>query len=214
MAGVTGAEVLRVGVLDALPLMGDAIEAAVSESGVVEVAMVASRVGEFAAVVGDVDVVVVGVSCDDSGVALLREAAKLNVPLVVCLHEVRDYLISAALSCRIHCVVSMSDSAAMLHRGLTLAANAEWFMGQSIEGRFKSGQGARALLRSSDVTRDHRRLMVGVCRGWTSKQLAEEIGVAPSTVEYRKRRLVRDLGLQKSIDLVRYAHREGLIDDD
>jgi len=51
-----------------------------------------------------------------------------------------------------------------------------------------------------------------LARGLTVKQCARRMGLAPSTVDNHKLRLMRKLGVHKTVDLAVLAVREGLLD--
>jgi len=54
-------------------------------------------------------------------------------------------------------------------------------------------------------------VLLYLVRGLTVKQCAERMNLAESTVDNHKARLMRKLGIHRSVDLVRWATREGLL---
>ena len=52
-------------------------------------------------------------------------------------------------------------------------------------------------------------LLVG---GLSNQEIAEKLVVSPSTVQTHRGHILRKLGLETTIDLVRYAIRHGLIE--
>ena len=210
--GVSETGSLRVCVFDGSPIVRASLMAVIDKHDGMQAVTCAGTFGDAALIGVGWDVVMVGVPSDGAAVSTLRQAADLESPIVVCLHAVRDHLIGAALELGIQCIVSTADSAVSMAHAVRSAARRNSSFGRTIWRRFKSSKSGHVRLRSSDLTDGHRRLIAGVCRGWTSERLAKELGVSASTVEYRKRRLVAELGLRKSIDLLRYARSEGFMD--
>ncbi len=56
-------------------------------------------------------------------------------------------------------------------------------------------------------------VMVKLADGKTVKQCAQALGLSPHTADNYKTRLMRKLGIHKSVDLVRLAIREGLVSE-
>jgi DNA-binding NarL/FixJ family response regulator len=56
--------------------------------------------------------------------------------------------------------------------------------------------------------------MVLLAEGLSVGQAAEKLFISPKTVENHRSNIMRKLGIHKTIDLVRYAARLGLIDID
>lgn len=54
-------------------------------------------------------------------------------------------------------------------------------------------------------------VLLYLVRGLTVKQCAERMNLAESTVDNHKARLMRKLGIHRSVDLVRWATRQGLL---
>jgi two-component system response regulator NreC len=65
----------------------------------------------------------------------------------------------------------------------------------------------------SHLTRREIEVLKLVALGHSVKHCAELLDIAPSTLDNHKSRLMKKLGLHKSLELVRFAVREGLIEN-
>jgi len=64
---------------------------------------------------------------------------------------------------------------------------------------------------SPDALSDRQRHIAGaIAKGQTARQIAESLGLSRKTVEYHKYKLMRDLGLESSAELIRFAVEHGL----
>ena len=50
-----------------------------------------------------------------------------------------------------------------------------------------------------------------IADGYSSKEIAQQLGISPSTVEVHRRNIMRKVGLHKVAELTRYAIRSSLI---
>ncbi len=57
-----------------------------------------------------------------------------------------------------------------------------------------------------------REVMFLLVRGLSNQEIAEKLVISPSTVQTHRARILQKLGLETTIDLVRYAIRHGLIE--
>jgi DNA-binding NarL/FixJ family response regulator len=64
------------------------------------------------------------------------------------------------------------------------------------------------------LTSREQEVMVLLAEGLSVSQVAEKLFISPKTVENHRSNIMRKLGIHKTIDLVRYAARLGLIDID
>jgi len=55
-------------------------------------------------------------------------------------------------------------------------------------------------------------IMLLIVQGFTNQQIAEKLVVSPSTVQTHRSHILQKLGLETTVDLVRYAIRHGLIE--
>lgn len=65
----------------------------------------------------------------------------------------------------------------------------------------------------SDLSNRELQVLVRLARGATTREVAEELCLSPSTVETYRSRILEKLGLRNNSDLTRFAVRRGLIDN-
>ena len=62
------------------------------------------------------------------------------------------------------------------------------------------------------LTRREKEVLVLVAQGYTTREIADRLGVSVRTVEDHRSHLMRKLGARNLADLTRYAVREGLVE--
>lgn len=65
----------------------------------------------------------------------------------------------------------------------------------------------------ADLTPRERQILIGLAEGLSVKRCAEALEISPNTVDNHKTRIMRKLGVHKTVDLTRFALRHGLIAD-
>lgn len=60
-----------------------------------------------------------------------------------------------------------------------------------------------------ELTRREREILQLVVDGYTSKQMADKLGLSPRTVDHHRSNLLRKFGMNNSVDLVNFAVRNG-----
>lgn len=60
-----------------------------------------------------------------------------------------------------------------------------------------------------ELTRREREILQLVVDGFTSKQIADTLGLSPRTVDHHRSNLLRKFGMSNSVDLVNFAVRNG-----
>lgn len=63
-----------------------------------------------------------------------------------------------------------------------------------------------------ELSEREREVMFLLVRGLSNQEIAERLVISPSTVQTHRTRILQKLGLETTIDLVRYAIRHGLIE--
>ncbi|MDJ0785585.1 MAG: response regulator transcription factor [Myxococcota bacterium] len=64
----------------------------------------------------------------------------------------------------------------------------------------------------STLSRREREVLGWIAEGHSAKEVGNELGISPKTVEAHRTRIMRKLGARKATELVRYAVRHGLIE--
>ncbi len=78
----------------------------------------------------------------------------------------------------------------------------------------RSNRGADAKPAYADITPREREVMGLVAEGFTSREISGKLYISPRTVENHRCRIMRKLGVQSPVEMVRCAARMGLIDLD
>ena len=175
------------------------------------------------------DLAVVDISLPDkSGIQLVRELAaalpQMRI-IVVSMHSKVDYIVEAFQAGATGYVTKDSASENLL-TGLLAVAKGEIFLDPSI-----SREVARRLLEAPGHRRDQQGAVAGdgsaaydaltprerevmrlVCEGMYTKEIADALSISIKTVEHHRAGVMRKLGMQNTVELVRYAVKIGLID--
>ena len=86
---------------------------------------------------------------------------------------------------------------------------------EEVTGQAAPGTGpAGRTPRDGPLTRRERQVLVGVAEGATVKEIAAFLGISPKTAHVHRANASRKLGLRGTADVVRWAHRQGLVDLD
>jgi len=95
-----------------------------------------------------------------------------------------------------------------VHRGrFFLSPGISRFVVEGFLGRRRDSAAPR---RKGDLTLREREVLQLVAEGFTTKGIAERLGLSPNTVRVHKNSIRSKLGLHRQSDLIRYAVREGI----
>jgi len=168
------------------------------------------------------DVALVDISLPDrSGIQLVRELRAL-LPhlsiLVVSMHTKADYIVEA-IRAGANGYVTKDAAAERLLDGLRQVGDGAFYLdpaiSQDVSRELLLGpQKAEPAFASAydSLTQREREVMRLVVEGLTTKEVAEGLAISVKTAEHHRCNLMKKLGLQNSVELVRYASRLGLID--
>jgi DNA-binding NarL/FixJ family response regulator len=170
------------------------------------------------------DLVLMDISLPDQNGFQLTQAIRSMISetrvLVISMHSKIDYIVKAFQSGATGYIVKESASDRLL-QGLDLVARGDYFLDSSV-----SHQVVEKLLGSAvretkigdaaygALTPREQEVMRLLAEGLSTKEAAERLFISPKTVENHRTHIMNKLGLQSSLDLVRYAVRLGLIDVD
>lgn len=83
---------------------------------------------------------------------------------------------------------------------------------QTVPAREGTGKSKQVASPFSRLSRREMEVLIHLARGLTVKQCAEQLHLSPNTVDNHKARLMSKLGIHRSVDLIRLALREKLIE--
>lgn len=78
-------------------------------------------------------------------------------------------------------------------------------------GEIQADQRKQMTLNKKGLSARERQVLSSVARGYSNKQIAEQLGVSTASVEQYRLRLSRKLGAKNRVDLVDYALQSGLL---
>jgi len=150
----------------------------------------------------------------------LREALPETKFIIISMHSEADYIVEAFRAGATGYMIKES-AASNLIRGLDTVASGEMFLDNALsqEVVFKLLQAKANPSKDeqdpySTLTAREQEVMRMLAEGLTTKEVAERLYISPKTVENHRTNLMKKLGLQSTVELIRYAARLGLIDLD
>ncbi|RJP85109.1 MAG: DNA-binding response regulator [Desulfobacteraceae bacterium] len=170
------------------------------------------------------DVALVDVSLpDQSGIDLIPEILKYSpqtLVLIVSMHSKIDYIVKAFQTGAMGYIVK--DSAAeMLLKGMDQILSGNYFMDTSVSHQVVKKLAGMPVREKAEadtgydaLTPREQEIVVLLAEGLSIKQAAGRLFISPKTVENHRANIMRKLGLQSTMELVRYAAKIGLIDID
>lgn len=168
------------------------------------------------------DVALVDISLPDrSGIQLVRELRAFSPGLsilVVSMHTKVDYIV-AAIKAGANGYVTKDAAAERLLEALRQVSDGAFYLDPAISQEVsrellvgaKKSETAPANAYDSLTARE-REVMRMVVEGLTTKEVAEGLSISVKTAEHHRCSVMKKLGLQNSVELVRYASRLGLVD--
>ena len=170
------------------------------------------------------DIIILDISLpDQSGIQVAQEIRKLLPEikiLVVSMHSKIDYIKEVFLAGATGYVVKDSASERLVD-GLDHVSKGRFYLDspvskEVIEQLLKTPvKGAK--ITDSDygtLTPREQEIMRLVAEGLSTKKIAESVFISPKTVENHRANIMKKLGLNSTIELIRYAVKIGLIDVD
>jgi len=214
----------RILIVDDHPLFREGLKSILRRDAGIEVSGEAGNAAEALrqARTDTPDVALVDISLPDrSGIQLVRELRallpRLSI-LVVSMHTKADYIVEA-IRAGANGYVTKDAAAERLLDGLRQVGDGAFYLdpaiSQDVSRELLLGpQKAEPAFASAydSLTQREREVMRLVVEGLTTKEVAEGLAISVKTAEHHRCNLMKKLGLQNSVELVRYASRLGLID--
>jgi DNA-binding NarL/FixJ family response regulator len=146
--------------------------------------------------------------------AELRRGSPETRVLILSMHDNTEYVLES-LRAGVHGYLLKDGAAAELGDAIRAVCRGESFfsppvayrLGAVVRGEV-SGGAAEVL---AQLTARERQVLVGVARGQTNKQMAQELGISHRTVESHRESLMRKLGVYTVAGLTRIALEERLL---
>jgi DNA-binding NarL/FixJ family response regulator len=149
----------------------------------------------------------------------LRDALPETRFIIISMHSEADYIVEAFRAGATGYMIKES-AAANLIQGLNTVAKGELFLDGALsqEVIFKLLQSKSDITPHRDpyssLTSREQEVMRMLAEGMTTKEVAAKLFISPKTVENHRTNLMKKLGLQSTVELIRYSARLGLIDLD
>jgi len=150
----------------------------------------------------------------------LKEALPKTYFIIISMHSEADYIVEAFRAGATGYMIKES-AAAQLIRGLDTVAAGELFLDNALSQEVvfkllqnKSDKDSGRSDPYSSLTSREQEVMRMLAEGLTPKDVAKKLYISPKTVENHRTNLMKKLGLQSTVELIRYAARLGLIDLD
>ena len=170
------------------------------------------------------DLALVDVSLpDQSGIELIRAIVKSSpqtLVIIVSMHSKIDYIVKAFQTGAMGYIVKESATD-MLLKGMSQVFLGNYFMDTSVSHQVVKklvGMPPKESVATDTgydaLTPREQEVVILVAEGLSIKQVAARLFISPKTVENHRANIMRKLGLQSTIELVRYAAKIGLIDID
>jgi len=160
---------------------------------------------------------------DQSGIELTAEILKLSSRtriMIVSMHSKVNYIVKAFQVGATGYVVKESASEKLL-QGIDSVLKGDYFMdtpvSQKVVGKLIGIQDEKRKVTDTAydaLTPREQEVMSLVAEGLSTNQISERLFISPKTVENHRSRIMKKLGLHRTIELVRYAAKLGLIDVD
>lgn len=170
------------------------------------------------------DIMLVDISMPGkNGIQMIRELKDILPDtrfVIISMHSEADYIVEAFRVGATGYMVKES-AASNLIKALDTVAKGEIFLDSALSQEVvlkllqsKGGNNEDEKDPYSTLTAREQEVMRMLAEGLTTKEVAAKLYISPKTVENHRTNLMKKLGLQSTVELIRYAARLGLIDLD
>ncbi|MFC5577791.1 response regulator [Lysobacter niabensis] len=137
----------------------------------------------------------------------LRSAGNDTPFLILSMHDTIGF-VEEALHCGANGYVPKHAAGEELVRAIREVAAGSTYVSTSLSHGLLSNR----LIRGIRLTRRQLDVLNGLAKGYRSKQIAAELGIATRTVETHKYAMMQAFGVHNGVELIRAAERNGLIE--
>ncbi len=163
------------------------------------------------------DIVIMDISMPDlNGIDATREIVSMkSAPRVICLSMHRERgLVSAMLKAGASGYVLKSSAAHELPAAVRTVANGETYLCPKVSGDLVDQHIDRQKTARSeafaDLTPREREVLQLLAEGHHTKVIASQLNISPKTVLVHRTNLMKKIGADSIVDVVRYAVRQGI----
>ena len=168
------------------------------------------------------DVAVLDISMPDldgvQAASLIRTACPHTQALILTMHESDAYFFRALEAGAAGYVLKKAGSEDLI-KAVRAVARGEAFFHPSVARKLLDSFVGHAWSESrmgppgyEEISDREREIMFLIVRGLSNQGIAEHLVISPSTVQTHRTHILQKLGLETTVDLVRYAIRHGLIE--
>jgi DNA-binding NarL/FixJ family response regulator len=160
---------------------------------------------------------------DVSGVQIIQDLLEKSPEsriMVVTMHSKIGYIVESFQAGAMAYVVKESASDSLL-KGMKAVSRGEYFLDDRVSHEVVDNllnmpmqKMMPADEKFGSLTSREQEIMKYLSEGRSVREISEKLNISPKTVENHKANIMRKLGLQGTVDLVKYAVRIGLIDVD
>lgn len=148
------------------------------------------------------------------GIDALERIKRMDSPpkvLILSMHSADDYVLRA-MRCGADGYLLKDAAASELGRALAALGRGERYLSPKVSETLASVS-HRLDETPPSLSPRQREVLRLIARGRATKEIAFELGLSPKTVESHRAQIMERLGIRDIAGLVRYALRNGLIDD-
>ncbi|MBC2712504.1 MAG: response regulator transcription factor [Desulfosarcina sp.] len=150
---------------------------------------------------------------------ILQSSVKTGI-LIVSMHSKIDYIVKSFQYGAMGYIVKESAADTLLN-AIAHILNGDYYMDTSVSQKMVKKLATLPAKKSISakpgyeaLTPREQEVMAMVAEGMNAVQVADKLFISPKTAENHRSNIMRKLGLQNTIELVRYAAKIGLIDID